>query len=37
MKNYAIILASGSSNRFGDKIPKQFMEIDGQTILEKSI
>ena len=37
MKNYAIILASGSSNRFGDKIPKQFIEIEGQTILEKSI
>ena len=37
MKNYVIILASGSSNRFGDKIPKQFIEIEGQTILEKSI
>ena len=37
MNNFAIILASGSSNRFGDKIPKQFIEIDGQTILEKSI
>jgi len=37
MKNYAIILASGSSNRFGDKIPKQFIKIEGQTILEKSI
>ena len=37
MKNYAIILASGSSNRFGDKIPKQFIKIDGETILEKSI
>jgi len=37
MKNYAIILASGSSNRFGDKVPKQFIEIDGQTILEKSV
>ena len=37
MKNYAIILASGSSTRFGEKIPKQFLKIDGKTILERSI
>ena len=37
MKNYAIILASGSSNRFGGNIPKQFIKLDNETILEKSI
>ncbi len=37
MKNYAIILASGSSNRFGDKLPKQFAKINGKTILELSV
>ncbi len=37
MKNYAVILASGSSSRFGDKIPKQFIKIDEKTILEKSV
>ena len=37
MKNYAIILASGSSSRFGDKLPKQFAKINGKTILEMSV
>ena len=37
MKNYAIILASGSSSRFGGELPKQFIEIDGKTILEHSV
>ncbi|MBR1424726.1 2-C-methyl-D-erythritol 4-phosphate cytidylyltransferase [bacterium] len=37
MKNYAIILASGSGSRFmGDK-PKQFVQIGGKTIFEHSI
>lgn len=37
LKNYAIILASGSGNRYGSDIPKQFTEISGKTILERSI
>ena len=37
MKNCAIILASGSSRRFGGDIPKQFITLDDETILEKSI
>ena len=34
MKNYAIILASGTGNRYGSILPKQFAEISGKTILE---
>ena len=37
MKNYAIILASGSGSRFGADIPKQFVKIAGKTILEHTI
>ena len=37
MKNYAIILASGSGSRFGSNLPKQFTEIKGRTILERSV
>ena len=37
MKTYAIILASGSGNRFGGDLPKQFTKIAGRTILERSI
>lgn len=37
LKNYAIILASGSGSRFGASLPKQFVEIAGRTILERTI
>ena len=37
MKNYAIILASGTGSRFGSDIPKQFIEIAGKTVLEHSV
>ena len=37
MKNYGIILASGTGNRFGGETPKQFVEIEGKTILEHSV
>lgn len=37
MKNYAIILASGTGERAGLNIPKQFACISGKTILEYSI
>ena len=34
LKNYAIILASGSGTRFGGDTPKQFYKLDTKTILE---
>lgn len=34
MKNVAIILASGTGNRSGLSLPKQFFKIDGKTLLE---
>ena len=34
MKNYGIILASGTGSRFGADIPKQFIKICGKTVLE---
>ena len=37
MKNYGIILASGTGNRYGDTLPKQFVKIAGKTILEHTI
>ena len=37
LKNYGIILASGSGSRFGADIPKQFVKIAGKTILEHTI
>ena len=37
MKNYAIILASGSSSRFGAQLPKQFAKFNNKTVLEHSV
>lgn len=37
MKNIAIILASGTGERFGENIPKQFFKFKGKTLLEHSI
>lgn len=37
MKTYAVILASGTGNRFGGEKPKQFAKIGGRTILERSV
>ncbi|MBR1461553.1 2-C-methyl-D-erythritol 4-phosphate cytidylyltransferase [bacterium] len=37
IKNYAIVLASGSGLRFGNKTPKQFAKIKEKTIFEHSI
>lgn len=37
MKNIAIILASGTGERFGENIPKQFYKFEGKTILEHSL
>jgi 2-C-methyl-D-erythritol 4-phosphate cytidylyltransferase/2-C-methyl-D-erythritol 2,4-cyclodiphosphate synthase len=33
----AIIAAGGQGRRFGAPVPKQFLEIDGQTVLDRSI
>ena len=35
--NIAILLAGGSGSRFGADRPKQFLEVDGCTVLEHSI
>lgn len=37
MKNFAIILASGTGERFGEKIPKQFYKFRNKTLLEYSL
>lgn len=37
MKNVAIILASGSGDRSGLSLPKQFFEINGKTLLEIAV
>ena len=37
IKNYAIILASGTGSRYGSDIPKQFIKIAGKTILEHTV
>ena len=37
MKNIAIILASGSGERFGENIPKQFYKFKNKTLLEHSL
>lgn len=37
MKNYAIILASGTGERSGLEIPKQFIKIGGKSVLEHTI
>lgn len=36
-RNIAVILAGGSGSRLGADVPKQFLEIDGRTILEYSV
>jgi 2-C-methyl-D-erythritol 4-phosphate cytidylyltransferase len=37
MKTYGIILASGSGNRYGGDIPKQFVKVAGKTVFEHTI
>lgn len=37
LKCYVLILSSGSGERFGSIIPKQFLKVRGKTILERSI
>lgn len=37
LKNYAIILASGTGTRYSNETPKQFVKIAGKTVLEHTI
>lgn len=37
MKNYAIILASGTGVRYNNDLPKQFIKIAGKTVLEHTV
>lgn len=37
MKNYGIILASGTGTRYKSDIPKQFIKIAGKTVLEHTL
>ncbi len=37
MKNVAVILAAGKGSRIGSQEPKQFLKINGKTILEYSL
>ena len=36
-KNIAVILSGGTGNRFGYKLPKQFFEFSGKSILEHTL
>ncbi len=36
-KKYVIIMAAGSGTRMGARMPKQFLEIDGKAILQKTV
>lgn len=36
-KVIAIIVAAGSGKRFGGAVPKQYMKLGGQTVLQKSV
>lgn len=35
--NIAVVLAGGSGSRFGGGMPKQFLDLDGRTVVEHSI
>jgi len=37
MKNIAIILAGGTGSRMGSSVPKQFLDLDGSTVIEHSV
>ena len=37
MKNIAIILAAGTGSRMGSPVPKQFLDLDGSTVIEHSV
>lgn len=37
MKNIAIVLAGGTGNRMGSSVPKQFLPLEGKTVIEHSV
>jgi hypothetical protein len=37
MRMVAVVLAGGSGQRFGAAVPKQLLELDGQTLLEHCV
>ena len=37
LKNYGIILASGTGTRYKSDVPKQFVKIAGKTVLEHTL
>ncbi|MFM7781471.1 MAG: NTP transferase domain-containing protein, partial [Candidatus Limnocylindrus sp.] len=37
VKQFGIILAGGSGQRFGDQIPKQFIRLAGESVLRRSV
>lgn len=36
-KRYVIIMAAGSGTRMGERLPKQFLELSGKAILQRTI
>lgn len=36
-KEYVIVMAAGSGTRMGANVPKQFLELDGKAILQRTI
>ena len=36
-KRYVIIMAAGSGTRMGAGMPKQFLDMDGKTVLQRTI
>ena len=36
-KKFVVVMAAGSGTRMGAEVPKQFLEIDGKAILQKTI
>lgn len=36
-KRYLIVMAAGSGTRMGNEVPKQFIELEGKAILQKTI
>ncbi len=37
IKNLALIVAAGAGKRFGGEVPKQYLPIDGETMLGKTV
>lgn len=37
MRNVAVVLAGGSGSRMGSPVPKQFMPLNGRTVIEYSV